>query len=66
MSLWERDVRDSLDELFDWNRDGKIDSFEEGLRIDFLSDDEEKRHRFYDVDGDDDDIDFEDDGDFDF
>ena len=32
----ERDVRDGIDEMFDWNKDGKIDAGEEEARYMFM------------------------------
>lgn len=36
--MFERDVFGSLDEMFDMNGDGLLDSLEEGLEFSFLQD----------------------------
>lgn len=36
MGFSDRDVRDSFDEMFDFNRDGHLDAFEQAMQFDFL------------------------------
>lgn len=36
MGFWNREVRDSFDEMFDFNRDGHLDSFEEAMKFEFI------------------------------
>lgn len=38
MSFWDREVRDSIDRMFDRNRDGYIDRSEEAMEFMFLDD----------------------------
>ena len=37
MGFPDRDVENSFDGLFDMNRNGKLDVFEQGLQLDFLA-----------------------------
>lgn len=36
MFFWESDVENSLDRMFDYNRDGKLDPVERGLEFTYL------------------------------
>ena len=36
MGFWDKDVNGSFDELFDFDRDGKLDITEQGLQYSFL------------------------------
>lgn len=57
MGFWDREVRDSFDEMFDYNRDGHLDSFEQAMQYDFFEeslksdssdeDDEDDRELLY-------------------
>ena len=38
MGLFDNDVEDSFDSLFDMDRDGKLDSSEENLKMEFIDD----------------------------
>ena len=37
MGFWDRNVVNSLDSLFDMNRDGLLDPVEQGFQLDFLA-----------------------------
>ena len=37
MGFWDQDVKNSLDGMFDMNRDGKLDPGEQALKFGFLS-----------------------------
>lgn len=37
MVFWDREVRDSFDNLFDFNRDGILDPAEQAFQLDFLT-----------------------------
>ena len=37
MGFWDREVRDSFDNLFDFNRDGILDTAEQAFQLDFLT-----------------------------
>lgn len=37
MGFWDREVRDSFDNLFDFNRDGILDPAEQAFQLDFLT-----------------------------
>ena len=63
MGFFDRDVKNSFDRMFDWNDDGKLDSFEQAnqfeveqrmLEEDSVDDDEDD-----DEDDDDDDLDLD-------
>lgn len=59
MGIWDKDVDNSLDRMFDFNRDGKLDISEQSMQFDFLDrmtrDDED-----YDDEDDYEDFDYED------
>lgn len=42
MGIFDREVRNSFDRMFDLNRDGVLDPIEQGLQIDFLSDESDE------------------------
>ena len=35
MGFFDRDVKNSFDRMFDWNDDGKLDSFEQANQFEF-------------------------------
>ncbi len=51
MGFFDRDVENGFDGMFDWNRDGKLDSFEQANQFEF----EEELMRDSDSDYDEDD-----------
>lgn len=63
MGFFDRDVRDSFDRMFDYNRDGKLDPSEQTLQMMFW--DDMTRPNEYAEDIDDDDFDEDDFDDFD-
>ena len=36
MGFWDREVRDGFDAMFDFNRDGHLDPFEQAMQFDFI------------------------------
>lgn len=36
MGFWDRDVENSFDRMFDYNRDGHLDMFEQAMQYEFL------------------------------
>ena len=65
MGFFDRDVKNSFDRMFDWNDDGKLDSFEQANQFEFeqrmleedsVDDDEDDDE---DEDDDDDDLDLD-------
>lgn len=48
MGFWDRDVENSFDRMFDYNRDGHLDMFEQAMQFEFLE--EEMRSTAGDVD----------------
>ncbi|MEZ3488218.1 MAG: hypothetical protein K1W22_16960 [Lachnospiraceae bacterium] len=36
MGFWDREVRDGFDAMFDFNRDGQLDPFEQAMQFDFI------------------------------
>lgn len=48
MGFWDRDVENSFDRMFDYNRDGHLDMFEQAMQFEFLE--EEMRNTTGDVD----------------
>lgn len=48
MGFWDRDVENSFDRMFDYNRDGHLDMFEQAMQFEFLE--EEMRSAAGDVD----------------
>lgn len=65
MGFFDRDVKNSFDRMFDWNDDGKLDSFEQANQFEFeqrmleedsVDDDEDDDE---DDDDDDDDLDLD-------
>lgn len=38
MGFWDRDVENSFDRMFDYNRDGHLDMFEQAMQFEFLED----------------------------
>ena len=53
MDFWSRDVENSFDEMFDLNRDGRLDFAEQAYQQDFLIRDIEDRDSSDDEDDDD-------------
>ena len=58
MGFWERKVRNSFEGMFDYNRDRKLDTVEEGFMLDFIE--EQIRGDEAEDDGFDDDFDSDD------
>lgn len=54
MGFWDRDVENSFDKMFDFNRDGKLSPVEQGMQFDFI----DRMSREDDEEEDDDDYDF--------
>lgn len=38
MGFWDRDIENSFDRMFDYNRDGHLDMFEQAMQFEFLED----------------------------
>ena len=61
MGFFDRDVKNSFDRMFDWNDDGKLDSFEQANQFEFeqrmLEEDSVDDDEDDDEDDDDDDLD---------
>ena len=76
MGFWDDEVRDSFDRMFDFDRNGKLDPIERGMRAEYLSkgsfddddddEDDDEDDDFDDDDLDDDEDDEDDDNDDDF
>ena len=60
MGFWDGDVENSFDRMFEYNRDGHLDMFEQAMQFEFLE--EEIRHTSGDVE----DPDLFDEDDFDY
>ena len=59
MGFFDRDVKNGFDRMFDWNDDGKLDSFEQANQFEFeqrmleedsVDDDEDEDHADLDLD----------------
>ena len=61
MGFFDRDVKNSFDRMFDWNDDGKLDSFEQANQFEF----EQRMLEEDSVDDDEDDDEEDDDDDLD-
>lgn len=63
MGFFDRDVKNSFDRMFDWNDDGKLDSFEQANQFEFeqrmLEEDSVDDDEDDDEDDDDDDLDLD-------
>ena len=63
MGFFDRDVKNSFDRMFDWNDDGKLDSFEQANQFEFeqrmLEEDQVDDDEDDDEDDDDDDLDLD-------
>lgn len=63
MVFFDRDVKNSFDRMFDWNDDGKLDSFEQANQFEFeqrmLEEDSVDDDEDDDEDDDDDDLDLD-------
>ena len=57
MGFFDRDVKNSFDRMFDWNDDGKLDSFEQANQFEFEQRMLEEDSVDDDEDDDDDDLD---------
>ena len=55
MGFFDRDVKNGFDRMFDWNDDGKLDSFEQANQFEF----EQRMLEEDSVDDDDDDLDLD-------
>ena len=55
----DRDVRNSFDSLFDFDRDGSLNIMESTMQLEFLSEGERQSSYDFDDDEDDDDFDFD-------
>lgn len=55
MGFWDREVRDSFDAMFDFNRDGRLDVCEEAMQFDFIEEGikSDSHNRYVDDDEDD-------------
>ena len=59
MGFFDRDVKNGFDRMFDWNDDGKLDSFEQANQFEFEQRMLEEDSVDDDEDDDDDDLDLE-------
>lgn len=59
MGFFDRDVKNSFDRMFDWNDDGKLDSFEQANQFEFEQRMLEEDSVDDDEDDDDDDLDLD-------
>lgn len=59
MGFFDRDVKNGFDRMFDWNDDGKLDSFEQANQFEFEQRMLEKDSVDDDEDDDDDDLDLD-------
>ena len=60
MDFWSRNVENSFDEMFDLNRDGKLDFGEQAFQQDFITRDIESNNGSNDEDDDLDELDLDD------
>ena len=59
MGFFDRDVKNGFDRMFDWNDDGKLDSFEQANQFEFEQRMLEEDSVHDDEDDDDDDLDLD-------